>query len=158
MHYVARALVFLASLQMVLLAGLTFVDVVGRYLFNRPINGAQEIASILLGLTIFTALPAITMRENHITVDILRSLFRGRVDHLRRVLVVLATGGAFATLAYVLYRQAGKLAFMEMRTPHLHLRQDLIVYGLFALMVLTVILLVRPFYRALLNKKGVDPR
>ncbi len=133
------------------MASLTFVDVIGRYFFNRPVNGAQEIIEILLGMTIFTALPVVTMREGHITVDFIQNVFVGMAESIRRAVVHISTAFAFGTISYVLYKQAGKLAFMEMRTPHLHLPEHLIVYFLFAMSVVAALLVWAPL-RTLFRK------
>lgn len=158
MHVIARMLVLVSSLLMAAMVGLTFVDVVGRYVFNNPVNGAQEITSILLGLTIFTALPAVTMREGHITVDFLQNTFSGKLEHARKVVVHVATACALGVLAYVLFKQAGKLAFMEMRTPHLHLPQHLIVYVFFAMAVVALVLTWVPLRAAITGKRRVRER
>ncbi len=58
---------------------LTFVDVIGRYVFHKPIFGGTEIISALLALTIFSGLGVINARDDHITVELfeepLRRLF-----------------------------------------------------------------------------------
>lgn len=155
MQFVARILVFISSLLMAAMVGLTFVDVVGRYVFDRPVSGAQEIISILLGLTIFSALPAVTMRESHITVDFLQNAFSGWVEALRKLLVVLATTAALVLLARVLWIQAGKLAFMEMTTPHLDIPEHLIVYAFFAMAAVAAALTLVPF-RAFITRRTRD--
>ena len=38
---------------------LTFIDVIGRYLFNAPVYGAAEIIQILLIGVIFSAMPIV---------------------------------------------------------------------------------------------------
>ena len=102
----------------------------------------------------FTALPVVTMKEGHVTVDFLQSLANGTLEVVRKILVYLSTAFAFGTLAYVLYKQADKLAFMEMKTPHLHLPEDLIVYFLFAMAVIAALLVWDPLQRAV--RKGTS--
>ncbi len=50
---------------------LTCVDVVGRYFLSRPIFGAFEITEMLLAALIFAGLPLVTLRNEHVTVDVL---------------------------------------------------------------------------------------
>lgn len=55
---------------------LTFVDVIGRYVFHKPIFGGTEIISALLALTIFSGLGVINARDDHITVELFEEQFR----------------------------------------------------------------------------------
>lgn len=62
------------ALLLAVLAGLTVVDVVGRYWFNAPISGAFEITQMVLGALIFAALPLTTIAGEHIEVDMIYGL------------------------------------------------------------------------------------
>ena len=50
---------------------LTFLDVSGRKLFTAPIYGAYEVTEFMMGVLIFSALPLVTARENHVAIDVL---------------------------------------------------------------------------------------
>ena len=56
------------------LIGLTCVDVVARYAFNSPVNGAYELTELLLASLIFLALPLTTAAGEHIEVELLDGL------------------------------------------------------------------------------------
>ena len=56
------------------LIGLTCVDVVARYAFNSPVNGAYELTELLLATLIFLALPLTTAAGEHIEVELLDGL------------------------------------------------------------------------------------
>ena len=64
----------LAALAIFGLALITFVDVVARYAFNSPIPGAYEISELVMGVMIFAALPVVTWRGSHITIDLLDAI------------------------------------------------------------------------------------
>ena len=84
--YVAAA--FLAAMVL-----LTVADVLLRSFFSYPIRGMLELIELGLACTIFVALPAVFLREEHLAVDVLR---KSRVfDVLGAVvsLVVLACMG-----------------------------------------------------------------
>ena len=66
---------------------LTTVDVTGRYLFNNPIPGAVEFTELGLGILVFGSLPLITTRQEHITIDILDFVFRGRRKQIQQICV-----------------------------------------------------------------------
>jgi TRAP-type C4-dicarboxylate transport system permease small subunit len=50
---------------------LTTSDVVMRYFFNHPINGAFDMTEYLLVIVFAAALPYCTIKKGHISVDIL---------------------------------------------------------------------------------------
>jgi TRAP-type C4-dicarboxylate transport system permease small subunit len=58
-----------ASAILMALMSLTFVDVVARYVFNRPIRGAFEITELLLLVLIFAGLPLVSHADEHVTMD-----------------------------------------------------------------------------------------
>jgi TRAP-type C4-dicarboxylate transport system permease small subunit len=53
------------------MVALTFVDVLGRRLFNTPVFGANDITEHLMAITIFTGLPLLTARRGHLSIDLL---------------------------------------------------------------------------------------
>ena len=63
--YVAVA--FLAAMVL-----LTVADVVLRSFFGLPIRGMLELIELGLACTIFIALPAVFLREEHLVVDVLK--------------------------------------------------------------------------------------
>jgi TRAP-type C4-dicarboxylate transport system permease small subunit len=58
-----------ASAILFALMALTFVDVVARYVFNRPIRGAFEVTELLLLVLIFAGLPLVSHADEHVTMD-----------------------------------------------------------------------------------------
>jgi TRAP-type C4-dicarboxylate transport system permease small subunit len=67
-----------ASAILFALMSLTFVDVLARYLFNRPIRGAFEVTELLLLVLIFAGLPLVSHADEHVTMDFINRLLRGR--------------------------------------------------------------------------------
>ena len=49
---------------------LTFVDVLGRRLFNTPVFGANDITEHLMALIVFAGLPLLTARRGHLSIDL----------------------------------------------------------------------------------------
>jgi TRAP-type C4-dicarboxylate transport system permease small subunit len=58
---------------------LTFFDVVGRYLLNRPIRGAFEVTELALLVLIFAGLPLVSHADEHVTMDFIDRLLPARV-------------------------------------------------------------------------------
>ena len=52
---------------------LTTVDVVGRYLFNRPVVGAFELTEFLVLILIFSYLPFTQAQDGHVAVELVVS-------------------------------------------------------------------------------------
>ncbi|WP_276156013.1 TRAP transporter small permease subunit, partial [Sulfitobacter sp. Ks18] len=61
----------MASLALFALMVLTFADVVMRSVFNAPIEAATELIRIGIALIVFSALPILSWRSQHIAVDLL---------------------------------------------------------------------------------------
>lgn len=89
-----RLPVALASLALFVLMCMTFADVILRSAFNAPIEAATELTRLLMAVVVFAALPVISFRGHHISVDLLDPLFaRFRLERLRDGLMSLACGG-----------------------------------------------------------------
>ncbi|RZI64242.1 MAG: TRAP transporter small permease subunit, partial [Variovorax sp.] len=58
---------------------LTFFDVAGRNLFNRPINGTSELTEIALAAIIFLMLPRVAIAGQHIVIDLIDTFVSTRV-------------------------------------------------------------------------------
>ena len=100
-----RALTGIAALLMFSLMAITFVDVVGRYAFDRPLGAAFEIIELLLGLLIFSALPLVSRKQGHITVSLLEGMFQGRVKWVQQLFVLLFSAGAVGFMTWRLWAE-----------------------------------------------------
>ncbi len=63
-----------AALMLLVLMGITCIDVTGRYLFNRPLPGGIELTELGMGALIFTSLPLVTICRQHVRVDLVELL------------------------------------------------------------------------------------
>jgi len=91
---------------------LTFVDVTGRKLFTHPVYGAYEITEFLMGALIFSALPLVTAREGHVTIDVLDHLLPAGLARWQQVVVNTISTAALAFVAWRLW----ELSTSHMRT------------------------------------------
>lgn len=75
MHALLKTTQRIVSVLLVVMLGamvaLTFVDVVGRRLFNTPVFGANDITEHLMALIIFAGLPLLTAQRGHLSIDLL---------------------------------------------------------------------------------------
>lgn len=100
----------LAALTIFGLALITFVDVVARYIFNAPIPGAYEISELVMGVMIFAALPVVTWRGSHITIDLLDAITPLWISGWRDGFMFTVSSGVVATLGWELWALATTFA------------------------------------------------
>lgn len=91
--YYAKALpAWLAALALFSLMTMTFFDVMLRSLVNNPIEAATEMTRFFMAIIVFSSLPIVSWRGNHIVVDLLDPLFSRPMARLRDILVDLVAG------------------------------------------------------------------
>ena len=54
------------------------IDVVGRYVFNRPLRGGQELVEVTLVVAVLLSLGYTSMRERHVRMDLVVSRLGSR--------------------------------------------------------------------------------
>ncbi|MFQ6551716.1 TRAP transporter small permease [Aestuariibius insulae] len=104
----ARTCIALSAGCLLLLMILTVVEVIGRYLFNAPIFGRQDISQILLAGSIFFALPVVCLRGDQIAVDLFDGMFSARAAFWRDRIIETVTALTFLIMGYWLLDRAQK--------------------------------------------------
>ena len=104
----ARLCLALSALCLLALMCLTVAEVIGRYGFNAPIFGRQDIAQILLALSIFLAFPVASMRGQHVAVDLLDGYFPKHVAFWRDRLIEVAVSICLLVMGVWLFDRAEK--------------------------------------------------
>ncbi len=85
--------VMLACLALFILMVMTFLDVMLRSVLNAPIEAATELTRILMAIMVFSVLPIISTRGEHISVDLTDGIFLTLgLDRLRDGLIHVASG------------------------------------------------------------------
>ena len=144
---VVPALGYLCAVLMFCLMLLTCVDVIGRYFFNKPVTGGFEMTEMLLAALIFAGLPLVTLRGDHITVDLLDPLVSDRMfraQHLAATAIgVVCTG----YLAWRLGIRAAELASRGETTSELAFPIAWLASAMSVLMVLTAMALAIVMFR-----------
>jgi len=82
---------------------LTFLDVTGRKFFAHPIYGAYEITEFMMGVLIFSALPLVTAREDHVTIDVFDHFIAPAIGRWQRFVVNLLSSVVLAFLGWRLW-------------------------------------------------------
>lgn len=79
---------------------LTFVDVVGRRFFDKPVYGSHDLTEHLMALIIFAGLPVLTARREHLSIDLLDHwLLKPRFALWHRLVDVLVAA-TFAVIGF----------------------------------------------------------
>ncbi len=117
----STALSYVGALALFTMMCLTTIDVVGRYLFNRPITGAFELTEYLVLILIFSFIGYTQSQKNHVAVDILLPLLPQKLKKLADVgnhLVCLVLMGLITWMGVV---KALELKEVGEASPNLHI-------------------------------------
>lgn len=132
-----RALGYAAAALLFVLMALTCADVAGRYFFNSPLLGAFELTEMLLAGLIFTALPLVTLRNEHVTVDLFDSVTPPRLLRIQHVLASVVGVACTAYLAWRLWIRAENMLAAGQVTAQLRFTIGWLTYGMAVMMALT---------------------
>ena len=144
---VVPALGLVSAVLMFCLMLLTCVDVVGRYFFNKPVTGGFEMTEMLLASLIFAGLPLVTLRSEHVMVDLLDPV---TPDWLFRIQHLVATAIGVACTSYLAWRlglRAEELASRGEITSQLGFRIAWLAWAMSVFMGLTAAALVVVMFR-----------
>lgn len=144
---VVPALGTLAAALMFCLMLLTCVDVVGRYFLNKPVVGGFELTEMLLAALIFAGLPLVTLRGDHITVDLFDAVTPDWLFRIQHVLATLIGVACTAYLAWRLWLRADELGLRGETTSQLGFKLAWLTWAMSLLMGLTAAALVAAMFR-----------
>jgi TRAP-type transport system small permease protein len=116
----------------------TFVDVVARYLFNRPIRGAFEVTELLLLVLIFAGLPLVSRADEHVTMDFIDRIVGPGAAVWTRVMHAVCAA-VFFFLTWQIWIKAGKIAGYGDTTDVLKIPVGPFVYFMVAMIALTAV-------------------
>jgi len=94
----------IAGVCLFAMMAVTFVDVIGRYLFRAPLQGAYELTEFLLPLMVFTALPLVTWSQSHVTTGLFDKAVKGLLLIVKRVSVNVTCALACGYVTIALHR------------------------------------------------------
>ena len=112
---------------------LTFFDVGGRKILSQSIPGSLELTEMLMVFVIFTALPLVSLRGEHVVFNSLDDLIGPRLLDLVRKLVHGLCFAALMGMAWLMWGAAGEMAESGETSAQLHIARYPFIY-LMALM------------------------
>ncbi len=124
---------------LVILMFLGFGDVFARYFFNASIVQREELFRIGLIIIFATSFPVITMRHEHLDVDLLDNLFTGAAKKVQFFFIDLIVAISCGVMAYWVWDKSMRISRVgrEVMFEELSLQQGWFAKG-FAIMLMAI--------------------
>lgn len=136
---VAPVLACVAAIVLMAMMLLTCVDVGGRYLFNSPVWGGFELTEMMLAALIFAGLPLVSLRNDHVTVDLFDAVTPDGLFRIQHVFGCAVGVLCTAYLAWRLWLRAGNMVAAGETTAQLKITIGWLTYGMAVLMGVTAL-------------------
>lgn len=141
---------YIACICLLLLMLVTFVDVIGRYVFNRPVTFAVELIELLMGMVVFFGLAYTTLKKAHITVDLILDAASGIFKAALFKLAALISAIIIVVMAWQLTKRGIGFLQSGLSTDVLYMRVAPFVFimclGVFLAAIVAVVQFIRPNY------------
>ena len=132
----------LAAVALVGMVLLTCVDVIGRYVLNRPLTGAFELSEMAMGALVFASLPLVTLRRQHVTVDLLDWLVPAAWRTAQDAAANLVAAGCVGVVAWRLWIKASEMLAHGETTAVLKIPMYPLVHAMAFLSGLTAVVIL----------------
>lgn len=137
---------YVGAVVLFAMMGLTFVDVVLRYLFNKPVRGAFEITELLMVVLIYAGLPLVSRNDMHVTTDLVDRYLSRPVKRALAAVVHLVCSAALLGGTWLMWLKARRTLEVGDTTANLQIALAPFVYLMCALMLATALIhLVKAF-------------
>ena len=117
-----------ASVILMVMMLLTFIDVVARYVFNSPLRGAFELTELALLVLIFAGLPLVSHADEHVTMDFIDRVLGARGLQIVQRVVQAVCAALMFLMAWQIWLKAGKIAAYGDTTDTLRIAVGPFVY------------------------------
>jgi TRAP-type C4-dicarboxylate transport system permease small subunit len=129
-----------AALVLFVMMSITAVDVIGRYLFNKPLTGGFELTEMMLAALIYCGLPLVSKRREHIVIDTFDAFMSSAV---KRFFDIFADVVCFLTLSGIgvlIFRRALRVADYGDTTSVLKLPLAPVAYAMAVMIVIAALI------------------
>ncbi len=133
---------YLAAVALFFLMTMTFFDVVLRSTVNDPIESATELTRLLMAIIVFSSLPIVTWRGQHIVVDLLDRFFVRGFARIRNILIDGFCGLVLFWPGYRVWELAARARAYGDTTEYLQIPQFYVAYFIAVATLLTALVLV----------------
>ena len=118
----------IVSIVLFFMMCLTFVDVVGRYIFNSPVFGGLELTEFSMAIVIFLGLTLLCCEEKHVVVDIFDNFVPEGIKKIQTVTVNIVNFIVMGVISWQLWIKAGEAMEYGDRTQFLSLPMGPLMY------------------------------
>lgn len=136
---VVPTLGYVAAVLMFCLMALTCADVFGRYVLNQPIWGGFELTEMLLAALIFAGLPLVSLRNDHVTVDLFDPVTPDWLFRIQHVVACVVGVACTGYLAWRLWLRAEHMYRAGETTAQLKITVAYLTYSMSLLMAFTAV-------------------
>ena len=143
------ALGLAASVLLMGMVLMTFVDVISRYAFNWPLRGAFELTELSLLVLIFAGLPLVSRADEHVTMDFIDRILSPGLQIAVRRFVHVFCGLLLLALSWQVWLKAGKIAAYGDTTNVLKITISPFVYFMAIMVAVTGIIHVITAFQAI---------
>jgi TRAP-type C4-dicarboxylate transport system permease small subunit len=96
----------IGEVSLLALAALTFVDVLGRYVFSFPVPGSVELTEMLMVALVFCGISLATAARSHVVVDVLAMTLGAKARRVQTVFAHLLATGVCLLFAFATWQRA----------------------------------------------------
>jgi TRAP-type C4-dicarboxylate transport system permease small subunit len=136
---------------------LNCIDVIGRDLFNSPVTGTTELTRLMIPFIVFAALPIVSYREEHISVDLVDLVYPAKGINPRQFMLNLITMILMAGVTYQLYLGALDAEEFTDMTEDLRIGLWNVYYFISAMAAITTLLLALNLVRYVRKHGPMSP-
>lgn len=137
-----RSLTVMSAVPLFVLMCVTVIDVVGRYVFGKPLSGGFELTEMLLAIAVFASLPLVELREEHIAIDLLDRWYSERAQRWRSLVIYVFCAVAMSTVAVQMFKKAATIGRDAMTTAVLLIPVAPAAYFVASMCAIAAVLLV----------------
>jgi TRAP-type transport system small permease protein len=127
----------LSGIALFAIMALTFFDVLGRKFASHSITGSLELTELLMVVVIFSALPLVSRRGEHVEFDSLDPFLPRWVRRAQAVLVHLVCAAVLLGLGWLMWRTGGQFRETGETTAQLQILKAPFIHGMGILCGLT---------------------
>lgn len=137
-----RLLTITSGVPLFVLMCITVVDVVGRYVFGKPLPGGFELTELFLAVTVFASLPLVERREEHISIDLLDNRYTAQARRWRRTIVFGICAASMGAITWQLFSRAAGVGRDAMTTAVLLIPMAPVAYFIASMCAISALVLV----------------
>jgi TRAP-type transport system small permease protein len=117
----------------------TFIDIAGRSLLNRPLAGSTDLIQVLLLVTAACLLPSVTLRSEHLSIELFNSAQPTAAERFRRAATALVVALVFAAVAVLMWRHGAQTAHNQDLIGYLRIPVSPFVYAMSGLCLVSAL-------------------